>query len=372
MGELYIGLMAGTSLDGIDAVIAEFGDDRSCAIRRAATTPFPSALRTRLATLIDTPSIELAQLGALDTALGEFFARCANVLVRAANMTHTDIVAIGHHGQTIFHQPVPPEPFTMQIGDPNVIAARTGITVVADLRRLDVALGGQGAPLMPFFHAWCFGADDATRAVVNIGGIANVSLLDPSRPLRGFDTGPGNTLLDGWISQSAGKPFDRSGAFAASGQVDEPLLANLLSDPFFDRRPPKSTGREYFNMPWLRRRLDRHSASNRDIQATLSELTAASIARELAAEAPAQVILCGGGAHNVDLVTRLKRRLPNIPISTSEALGIAPDWVEAAGCAWFARARLRGAAVSEPSVTGARQGAVLGSVYLAPSKTEAC
>lgn len=362
MENLYLGLMAGTSLDGIDAVIAEFAD-RRCTVRGAQTTPFPESLRRRLESVIRAGTIELAELGALDTALGELFAQSVLELLDASGVEPDAIAAIGHHGQTIYHKPTPPEPFTMQIGDPNVIAARTGITVVADLRRLDIALGGQGAPLMPLFHAWCFGSADATRAVVNIGGIANVSVLAPGAGPRGFDTGPGNTLLDAWIAQATGEPFDRDGAFAASGRVDEKLLAALLEDPYFERPPPKSTGREYFNMAWLERRLAGARPASRDLQATLSELTAASIARSLTGESVSEVILCGGGAHNRDLVTRLQHRLAAIPVVTSRELGIAPDWVEAAGCAWFARERLAGQRVATPSVTGARQAAVLGGVY---------
>jgi anhydro-N-acetylmuramic acid kinase len=368
VGELYIGLMSGTSLDGVDAAVVEF-DDHRCTVRAAATTAFPKALRARLETLIDGASTGLVELGALDSALGEVFAGCVLALLEEARLETRHIAAIGHHGQTVYHRPSGPEPFTLQIGDPNVIAARTGITVVADLRRLDVALGGQGAPLMPCFHAWCFADPEERRGVVNIGGIANVSMLRPGLALSGFDTGPGNTLLDGWIARRRRRRFDRNGEFAAAGNVDEHLLSQLLSDPFFALAPPKSTGREYFNLQWLESRLAPFEISDQDVQATLAELTAVTIADALcAAEEFPRVILCGGGAYNLDLVTRLQRNLAPATVVSSRDYGIAPDWVEAAGCAWFARARLRQEPVSEPSVTGARQAAVLGGVYLGVTK----
>jgi anhydro-N-acetylmuramic acid kinase len=368
MGDLYVGLISGTSLDGVDAVLADFGE-RRCAIRAAATTRFPPQLQDRLRTLIERPQqTSLAELGTLDSAVGEFFADCTLALLRGAGSSSADVVAIGHHGQTVFHQPEGPNPFSMQLGNPNVLAARTGITTIADFRRLDMALGGQGAPLMPGFHEWCFEDAKETRAVVNIGGIANVTLLHPNRPLEGFDTGPGNTLLDAWIQRNRGEAFDRGGSWAASGAVDPRLLEALLAEPFFERAPPKSTGREYFNLAWLEQRAAAHPARRRaeDVQATLAELSAVTIAGAIGRLAPgcARLILCGGGAHNADLVERLRQRVPAIPVESSREHGLSPDWVEAAGFAWLARQRLAGKASNRPTVTGARLAAALGGVYL--------
>jgi anhydro-N-acetylmuramic acid kinase len=364
LGQLFIGLMSGTSLDGVDAAVVEFGDQQ-CLVREAVTTVFPTPLRSRLEALVRRPQIELAEFGQLDNALGEFFATCTLQLLDKAGLAPEDIEAVGHHGHTAFHKPDGQNPFTLQIGDPNVIVARTGITVVADFRRLDIALGGQGAPLMPAFHAWRFGEPGQVRAVVNIGGIANVTLLRSHLALVGFDTGPGNTLLDGWIACCSEQRFDRDGQFAASGSVDRPLLEQLLTDPFFARLHPKSTGREHFNMAWLEQRRGESEVSECDMQATLAELTALTIAegvRRSSSEIE-RVILCGGGAHNLDLVARISRHLAPLRIESSADYGISPDWVEAAGFAWLARARLRLETANSPTVTGARQAATLGAVY---------
>jgi anhydro-N-acetylmuramic acid kinase len=257
----------------------------------------------------------------------------------------------------------------LQIGDPNVIAAATGITTVADFRRMDMALGGQGAPLVPAFHAWRFQHAHEQRAVVNIGGIANVTVLAPGEAVRGFDTGPGNTLLDLWVRAQRSQPFDDAGRWAASGQVNDRLLQACLADPFFAARPPKSTGREYFHRAWLDRQLASVGAvSDADVQATLAELTAATIAAAIRSELEhcQDIIVCGGGAHNADLLRRL-RRLATARVTTTEAHGFSPDWVEAAAFAWLARARLREIPGNVPSVTGARRPAVLGSVYCGAS-----
>lgn len=366
MSELYLGLISGTSVDGVDAVLMRLAAEGGGEILKAATQPYPSELERRVAALIERPETSLRELGGLDTALGEFFAECALGVIAAAGLEPTDVEAIGHHGQTIFHAPQPPEACSMQIGDPNVIAARTGITTVADFRRLDLALGGQGAPLVCAFHAWCFGDGGETRAVVNVGGIANVTVLAPGAPPVGFDTGPGNTLLDLWTRRHTGGRFDRGGAWAASGRVDEELLGRLLGERYFAAPPPKSTGRELFNGEWLDahlRDLDR-GIGPEHVQATLAELTARTIAEAVAASAPAcaRLVLCGGGAHNADLLVRLERAA-KLPVTTTGAYGIAPDWVEGAAFAWLARARLRGEPGNVPTVTGARQAAILGGVY---------
>jgi len=358
-------MISGTSIDGVDAVLVEFGD-HTARVVEAATTPFPPRLLARLQLIVEVPRAELRELGALDHAIGEFFAACALDVMTRAGVTRDDVQAIGHHGQTIFHQPNGDEPFSMQIGDPNVVAAVTGICTVADLRRLDMALGGQGAPLVPAFHAWCFGVASEERAVVNIGGIANITALQPQRPAIGFDTGPGNTLLDLWVRRHRGTDYDRDGAWATTGKVDSALLAALLTEPYFAATPPKSTGRELFNMSWLDARLSRHSTTApADVQATLAELTATTIATSVDSVLRhcQRLIVCGGGAHNGDLMARL-RRLCGRSVDTTAAFGIAPDWVEGAAFAWLARARLRNEAGNVPTVTGARRAAVLGGVYL--------
>ena len=364
MSELFLGMISGTSLDGVDAVLAEIGDT-DFRIVDAATTAFPEPLHARIHSLVVTPQTSLRDFGALDVAVGRFFADCALTLISRAGLRPDEIAAVGSHGQTVFHEPNESEPFTLQIGDPNVIAAVTGITTTADFRRLDIALGGQGAPLVPAFHAWRFRASNEERVVVNIGGIANITVLAPARATTGFDTGPGNTLLDLWIRRCRNEPFDRDGRWAATGKVSDHLLASCLSEPFFVARPPKSTGRELFHSAWLERRLaDVGTLADADVQATLAELTAATIAAAIRAELPkcGEVIVCGGGAHNTDLMQRL-RRLTAVRVTTTDSHGVPPDWVEGAAFAWLARARLRGLAGNVPSVTGARREAVLGSVY---------
>ncbi len=368
MRELYLGLMSGTSIDGVDAVLTEI-DDGSCRVQHAATTPFPPDLLGRLRRVVEIPQVSLPELGALDHAVGKFFARCALALLADAKVDRTRVTAIGHHGQTIFHDPGGDEPFSMQIGDPNVVAALAEICTVADFRRLDIAYGGQGAPLVPAFHAWCFGSANESRAVVNIGGIANITALQPSHAPLGSDTGPGNTLLDLWAQRHRGVDYDHDGAWAHSGSVDDTLLAEFLTEPYFMKPPPKSTGREQFNASWLDGHLARHaSISTADVQATLAELTATAIVTSVDRTLPncRRLIVCGGGAHNADLMERL-RRLSGRTVATTATLGIAPDWVEGAAFAWLARARLRGDVGNVPSVTGARRAVVLGGVYWSPA-----
>lgn len=365
MSDLYLGMISGTSIDGVDAVLVDFGD-RTCRVVEAETTPFTPALLARLRRIVEVPHAELRELGMLDHAVGAFFAACALRLIARAGATRDDVRAIGHHGQTIFHEPRTDERFSMQIGDPNVVAADTGICTVADFRRLDMAFGGQGAPLVPAFHAWCFGAAAEERAVVNIGGISNITALKPDAPVVGFDTGPGNTLLDLWARRQRGTDYDAGGAWAATGKVDAELLATLLTEPYFAAPAPKSTGRELFNLSWLDAHLSRHAKTGpADVQATLAELTATTIVTSVDRTLLdcKRLVVCGGGAHNADLMARL-RRLSARSVDTTAAFGIAPDWVEGAAFAWLARARLRGEAGNVPTVTGARRAAVLGGVYL--------
>lgn len=365
MSELYAGLISGTSTDGVDAAVVEFGD-RNCRIIAARTFAYPRLLRERVETLIASGSSDLGELGMLDVACGRFFADCALALLRDAGLAPADITAIGHHGQTVFHKPTEPEPFTLQIGDPNSVAAITTIATVADLRGLDVAYGGQGAPLVPAFHEWLFATAERTRLIANVGGIANVTALVPGKATIGFDTGPGNTLMDLWTRRRRNQPFDERGAWAARGRPVAELLDAMLDDSFFDAPPPKSTGREHFNGVWLDAHIDALGAphSDEDIQATLTELTATTVANAASALGleSADLIVCGGGAHNTHLLSRLAR-LHGGYVSTTAELGLDPDWVEAAAFAWLARARLRGDPGNVPTVTGARKAVVLGGLY---------
>jgi anhydro-N-acetylmuramic acid kinase len=365
MSDLYLGMISGTSMDGVDAVLVEFAD-RECHIVAAATTPYPRQLHERLRRLVEVPHASLRELGTVDHVVGEFFATCAVELMQRAAVDSANVRAIGHHGQTIFHAPDGDAPFSMQIGDANVVAAKTGVCTVADFRRLDMALGGQGAPLVPAFHAWCFSDAAEARAIVNIGGIANITTLTPAHAPIGFDTGPGNTLLDLWIRRHRSVEYDRDGAWAASGTVNEALLATLLTEPYLAAPAPKSTGRELFNMEWLDARLaGSKPAAPADVQATLAELTARTIMTSIRSALPdcRRLVICGGGAHNADLMARL-RRVSGWTVETTAAFGIAPDWVEGAAFAWLARARLHSEAGNVPTVTGARRPAVLGGVYL--------
>ncbi|HEY7671798.1 MAG TPA: anhydro-N-acetylmuramic acid kinase [Gammaproteobacteria bacterium] len=364
MGTRYLGLISGTSVDGVDACVAEFRA-RRCRIVSARTTPYPIELRERVQALITAPQAALREIGGVDIALGRFFGACALSLIRDAGLAPSDIAAIGHHGQTVFHAPTGAEPFSMQLGDPNSVAALTGITTVTDFRRRDIAHGGQGAPLVPAFHDWLWRTPRETRVIVNIGGIANVTIIRPGKPTIGFDTGPGNTLLDAWIQRCRGQAYDADGAWASRGNVDDEWLRALLREPYFSSRPPKSTGREHFNLAWLEQHAGTAQARlPEDVQATLAELTAATIVAAIANSGVRKyrLIICGGGARNGDLLLRLGRLSGRDP-DTTAAHGVPPDFVEAAAFAWLARARLLRAAGNVPSVTGARQTAILGGVY---------
>ncbi len=360
----FIGLMSGTSMDGIDAAIVRFGDP---GVELIATheRPYPETLQHALRTAALTPVDEpIDNLGALDRQVGEQFRDAALALLRQSGLAAGAITAIGSHGQTVRHQPDGPHPYTLQIGNPDIIAGGTGITTVADFRSADIAAGGQGAPLVPPFHEWLFGRGKTGRVIVNIGGIANITILPPGdAPVTGFDTGPGNTLLDSWVRKHAKQPFDRRGAWAATGKVDEALLERLLAYEYFDLAPPKSTGVEEFNLVWL----ERCGAAGKpeDIQATLSELTARSIAGHLDEHAPGvrDVFVCGGGAHNQDLLDRLARNLPETTIDSTAAAGLDPDWVEAVAFAWLAMRTMNRQTGNLPTVTGASRKVILGEIH---------
>ncbi|UNK58551.1 anhydro-N-acetylmuramic acid kinase [Pseudoxanthomonas daejeonensis] len=368
MSHLYLGLISGTSADGIDAALVEFPDGtsaRGLQLRAARVHPWPAALRERLVALGQGGELtSLDELGRLDVQVAQQFADAALSLLDDAGISPRQVAAIGSHGQTLRHRPHGDAPFTMQVGDGSVIAERTGIATVADFRRRDVAAGGHGAPLVPAFHAALLHSPDEDRAVLNLGGIGNYTLLPRVGTVRGFDTGPANALLDAWCLRHTGEAFDAGGAFAARGRIDDALLARLLDDPWFALPPPKSTGREQFHLDWVRTRLH-GGESPADVQATLLELSAVTIARALGAHQPgtARVIACGGGVRNPQLLARIAAHLPHARIASTDAHGLDPDFVEAMAFAWLARETLAQRPGNLPAVTGARGPRVLGVVH---------
>ncbi|MHB8680375.1 MAG: anhydro-N-acetylmuramic acid kinase [Rudaea sp.] len=361
---LFLGLISGTSADGIDVALASF--DPAPRLHAALTHPYVDDLRRRILALAQGDGrIALDELGALDVEIARNFADAANVLLKREGIAPVSVTALGSHGQTVRHRPLHKPPYTLQLGDPNVIAEATGITTVADFRRRDIAAGGQGAPLAPAFHAAMSPRDGIDRVVLNLGGIANISVLD-KEPLRGFDTGPASCLLDAWAQEHLGEAFDRDGAFAARGETDEALLSLLLADPYFAAPPPKSTGREVFHLDWLRPYLRDMQTSPENVQATLVALTACSIAHAVRTHAPSarEVLVCGGGVRNPVLMRAIADALAPIPVASTAARGIDPDFVEAMAFAWLARERLADRAPENASnVTGAHGPRVLGAIY---------
>ena len=361
---LYLGLMSGTSMDAIDAALVDF-DAAPLRIIAARTTPFDAALKLRVSALLDSPrGVDLDDIGQLDVELAASFAEAGLALLRDARVDSGRVTAIGSHGQTLRHRPDLKPPFTWQMGDPNTLTEMTGITVVADFRRRDVAAGGQGAPLLPVFHDQVFRSEHEERVIANLGGIANITILRRGAAVTGFDTGPANRLLDAWISSVQGKDFDADGAWAASGRCDDALLQDLLAEPYLSLPPPKSTGRELFNLGWLNAKLGPTARRPEDVQATLRQYTAATLAAAVRRYAPgAALYVCGGGAHNGGLLQSLRGMLAPAPVASTAALGLDPDYVEAVAFAWFARRTLEGLPSSAASVTGAHGARILGGVY---------
>jgi anhydro-N-acetylmuramic acid kinase len=365
---LYIGLISGTSADGIDAALVRFEHDAP-QLLHALTHPWPDTLRAQILRVAqDETRLDLDGYGRLDVAIGSTFASAVGELLKQSGTSAGAVRAIGSHGQTIRHRPTGEHPFTLQIGDASVIAERSGIDVVADFRRADVAAGGQGAPLLPAVHAMLLASPGRTRVVLNLGGIANITVLSANGHVAGFDTGPANGLLDAWCLRHRGEAFDRDGAFARSGRIDAALLATLLDDPYFQLPPPKSTGREHFHLGWLDERLASANLLPPDVQATLLELTARSVADAIARHAndAVDVLLCGGGVHNGALVQRLGELLQPRELHSTADYGVDPDYLEATAFAWLARQRLLGLPGNLPAVTGARGPRVLGAVHAAP------
>lgn len=365
-GALYAGVMSGTSLDGVDAVVADFAPVQGvCVSIGRAHLPMPPALRTELLALQSSGEDELARAAQTSIALADQYAAALLAACANSSIEPAALIAAGVHGQTVRHRP--DRGWTIQLNDPARVVERTGVTVVADFRRRDVAAGGQGAPLVPAFHRALFARPDRARAVVNIGGIANVTLLVPGDAVRGFDTGPGNVLLDLWHARHGGGPYDAGGAWAASGRIDHGLLAILLSEPYFSAAPPKSTGRDLFDGAWLDAVLARYMSAVHpaDVQATLTALTARTIADALHRHATpiAEVLVCGGGARNDTLIEALAQALAPCPVLPTSRVGFAVDEVEALAFAWLAREAVAGRPGNLTQVTGARGARLLGAIY---------
>ena len=361
----FIGLISGTSVDGIDAALVAFDGSQSRSLC-ARTYPYEQGLRASILahSQRDTP-LTLDAVGELDHLIGAAFAKAARSLLEAGGFKPSQLAAIGSHGQTLRHRPHGQTPFTLQLGDPNLIVEATGVTVVTDFRRRDVAAGGQGAPLMPAFHAATWRDSTEDRAILNLGGIANLTLLPAQGDVRGFDSGPANSLMDAWCLRHTGAALDSGGTFAAAGNADASLLERLLAEPWLALPPPKSTGRDVFHLDWLAARIGDLTVAPADVQATLLSLTVRSVADALRMALPscARVIACGGGVHNAAVMTALRAELPSIKIESSAVHGIDPDFVEAIGFAWLARETLAGRPGNLPSVTGARGLRVLGAIY---------
>jgi len=364
MSPLYVGIMSGTSLDGIDITLCRFNDERRAECLDALCVPMPADLRQQLLDLCSPGGDELYLAGVAGNAWTRLAAQGVQQLLTQSQTAPEQVRAIGSHGQTVRHHPE--QGFSLQIGSPSLLAELTGIDVIADFRSRDLAAGGQGAPLVPAFHQWLLSCPTQTRTLVNIGGFANLTVLRPGQPVAGFDSGPGNALMDNWTQRHTGLPYDANGDWARQGTPHQALLDRMLADPYFARTGPKSTGREYFHEGWLAAHLQ-HSTGipAADVQATLAMLTATTIAHsvELAASDTKELFVCGGGARNGHLMALLQQMLPAQIVQSTEVLGVSPDWMEAIAFAWLAwrfDQRLSG---NLPSVTGASGERILGALY---------
>ncbi|MCU7926640.1 MAG: anhydro-N-acetylmuramic acid kinase [Candidatus Thiodiazotropha sp. (ex Dulcina madagascariensis)] len=370
---VHVGLISGTSLDGIDAVAVDFNGAQPNLLA-CHSEPYPTALQTELRAISVAGENEIDRLGELDRQVAARFADACLSVLDKGGLRPEQVAAIGCHGQTIRHRPEAVFPFTLQIGDPNTLSELTGITTVADFRRRDMAAGGQGAPLAPAFHQALFQHPEQQRVVLNLGGIANITCLPcaTGKQVIGYDTGPANTLLDRWIERYQAVSHDHCGEWARSGRIEDDLLRRLLSDPYFNLPPPKSTGPEYFNLDWLGDKLSHSNYSPTDVQATLVELTTAGIAQAIGREgfSRGEVLVCGGGVHNTYLMERLGFHLPECAVRPTSVYGVDPDLVEAMTFAWLAKRTLAGLSGNLPSVTGATRDVILGGIYPASRLAE--
>lgn len=363
----YIGLISGTSVDGVDCALVQFENEQPKLIATHFKKSDPN-LRKDILRLCSASEIDLELLGNTDVSIGREFAVTVNQLLEKQEIKKSEIRAIGSHGQTVYHHPAGNTPFSLQIGDPNSIAYLTGITTVADFRRRDMAAGGQGAPLAPLLHRNCFQSSSADRVVLNVGGIANITVLNKDGTCCAFDTGPANVLMDYWIEKNRQQAFDKNGDWAAGGTVNQSLLKLLLDEKYFSQAIPKSTGRELFNGIWLEEKLQMlgQEINAIDVQATLLQFTIDSIVAEIRKTAePSEVYVCGGGAHNSAFMSGLQTRLQDCNVASSSSLGIDPDWVEAIAFAWMARETIEGRSIDTSAFTGAKQAVILGGVYKA-------
>jgi anhydro-N-acetylmuramic acid kinase len=363
----YIGLMSGTSVDAIDAVLCSIDDTSTPSIQllHSKSLSFPNAIQQQIHSISQSEYTHdpIEEMALLDRELGELFAEAVDELLKDSELSREQITAIGSHGQTIRHRPEAYHPFTIQIGNPHSIAARTGITTVADFRTRDMVYGGQGAPLVPAFHQAILHDPEQDRVVVNLGGIANITFLPKQGEVIGYDTGPANTLMDKWIALHQNKNYDHNGNWAEQGSVLPELLKALKEEPYFAMPYPKSTGREYFNLNWLKQ-FSLDNIDPKDVQATLLELTAQTVSEAIQQHTQAgKVILCGGGAYNSVLQQSLKANLSDFEVETSQEFGVAPDWIEAMAFAWLAHRCLNNLSGNLPAVTGAKQETILGAIY---------
>ena len=364
MNDLYIGLISGTSMDAIDAALVDCSATPKLKATHSVT--LPDQLKQTLWQLITATTLNKKTLYDTDRQLGYLFAQATNELLKKTTFTAKDICAIGSHGQTIQHQPNADPAFTLQVGNADIIMRETGITTIANFRAADIAAGGQGAPLAPLFHHQFMHSTKINRAIVNIGGIANITLLPKDNTLiSGFDTGPGNGLLDDWISHHQNKLFDDHGQWAATGKIEKSLLNNLLADPFFNQSPPKSTGKDYFNLQWLQPKL--HNEKANDVQATLAALTAHSIIDVVKKQNwdTTEILICGGGVHNLDLLNRLQTLAGDANVISSMSIGFHPDWLEVMLFAWLAKLRLENQMLNTQPITGATHPILLGDLTAA-------
>ena len=363
----FIGLISGTSVDGVDCALVQF-DGNLPSLIATHFSATDSLLRKKILHLCEGKQIDLGQYGQIDVEIGHAFANAVNELLEQVSIDTGAIRAIGSHGQTVYHQPTGKFPFTLQLGDPNTIAQLTGITTIADFRRRDMAAGGEGAPLAPLLHKNCFHSSTADRVVINIGGISNITVLPKDGHCVDFDTGPGNVLMDFWIAKNRQQTFDNNGDWARTGNTSQELLTTLLEEPYFSLPHPKSTGRELFNAGWLESKLQQfnNDIADADVQATLLELTVNSIVTAVQRVAsPTEIYICGGGAHNAVLMERLEQGFDGRSVETTSAVGVDPDWVEAVAFAWMAKQTLEGQVVDTTAFTGAAEATILGGIYQA-------